>query len=546
MKRSTITALAILFAFALTFSVAYGLYDTTHSWINYRGGPLRSGYQSISTPITNNTLWSWSIPTGTVKDPIVAEGIVYVASYDDIYAIDETTGAQLWTVDVNGAGTSSNIGVRNPTVFDGKLYVGDLEGYLWCLNATSGQEIWHWPTAIPLGPINTSPVVANGKVYFGTSDGASGENYLVAINTTNGQREWWYTAPDNYIYSSPAVDGTWIFFGCDDFKVYALNDTGDYATLEWSKTTQGRVRSTPCVYEDKLFFGSSSADHTVFAVNKTTGKSIWNFTLTSYYEISYSLAVVDDVVYFASPSRYVYALNASAVPGSYGEDSFDIILWRTLQFTEGTLRSPAVTNDKLFLTANDILYARDINDGLILWSYDLAGTVYDEGPVVADGRIFVTQGKNLHCFGDFYPANAYHYPVAGSGYEFAVTIVSNATCRFFDYSNLESEMRLMYNLDANWNLNRLVMSNITIPHEMLAGPYVLTVDGGGPDSIAYDSNSTHTTIHFTYLHQSHDNHNIEIVGTTAIPELSSITILPLLLLMSLAAIAVMKRHTTRN
>lgn len=542
MKRNTIAMLAILILFVSTSSVTYGLYETTHPWPTYRNSTSRSGHQPVSTPNTNSTLWSWSVPSGaTVKNPVIAEGVVYVAQYDDLYAIDETTGAQLWTVDVNGGSSSSYIGDRGPTVSDGKLYVGDKEGFLWCLNATNGQEIWHWPISVPPGDINTSPVAANGRVYFGTADGDSGNNYLVALDATTGEREWWYTAPDNSILSSPAVDGTWIFFGCDDGKVYALNDTGNVATLKWSKTTQGRVRSTPCVYEDKLFFGSSNIDHSVFAVNKTTGQSIWNFTLTSHYEIAYSLAVANDVVYFASPSRYVYALNASVTPGSYGESSMEIILWRSLHFTEGTLRSPAVTDDKVFLTASNVLYALDINNGLKLWSYDLYA-VYDEGPVVADGRIFVTDYTDLHCFGDFYPPNMYHHPVVGTGYEFIVEIVANATCQVFDYSNLESEMKLAYTLDANWNINHIVMSNITIPHDMLGGaPYVLTVDGGGPNSIEFDSNATHTTIHFTYLHESHDSHDIEITGTSVIPEFSPITILPLLVTLSLVTLALLKR-----
>ncbi len=545
-KRWILLGSAFLLYVAFTSRAVFGLYDTTHPWLMYRHDSSRSGYQPVSTPNTNSTLWSWSAPSGTVKNPVIAEGVAYVAAYDDLYAIDETTGAQLWTVDVNGGSSSSNVGDRGPTVSDGKVYVGDKEGFLWCLNATNGQEIWYWPTAIPPGDINTNPVVANGRVYFGTDDGASGNNYLVALNATTGAKEWWYTAPDNSILSSPAIDGTWIYFGCDDGKVYALNDTGNLPTLKWSKTTSGRVRSTPCVYEDKLFFGSSSTDHSVFAVNKTTGQSIWNFTLHSSYEIAYSLAVANDVVYFASPSRYVYALNATIAPGSYSEDSpGEIVLWRSLQFTEYTLRSPAVTNDKVFLTASNVLYALDINNGLKLWSYDLY-SVYDEGPVVADGRVFVTDYTDLHCFGDFYPPNTYHYPVVGTGYEFDVEIVANATCKNFDYSNLESQMKLTYELDANWNNNHMVMSNITIPHTMLGGPYTLTVDGGAPTTIEEHDDGTHTTIYFTYLHESHDYHEIEVTGSTVIPEFPTNLILMLLLIVSLITLTSARKKLSIN
>ena len=219
-KRITMVTLAVFILFTLSLNSVYGLFDTELPWINHRNNDVRSGYQPVSTPDSNNTLWSWTGPA-TTRNLVVDNGIVYAHSADDLYALDETTGAQLWTVDVNGGQTAS-ITDRGLTLSDdGKIFAGDDDGYLWCLNATDGQEIWHWPLTVPPGSINTNPVVANGKVYFCTADGEGGNNYLVALNTTTGVRAWWYTAPDNSIYSSPVVDGTWIFFGCDDNKVYA-------------------------------------------------------------------------------------------------------------------------------------------------------------------------------------------------------------------------------------------------------------------------------------------------------------------------------------
>jgi outer membrane protein assembly factor BamB len=531
----------------LSFGTVYGVYSSLYPWPVFRNNAARSGYLSITTPDTNSTLWSWTATSGYPKNPIIAEGVVYVNSYDDLYAIDETTGSLLWTVDVNGVTSSSNIGDRGATFSDGKLYVGDLEGYMWCINATSGQELWHWPISIPPGDIQNSPAVANGKVYFGTADGASGNNYLVALNATDGDQIWQYSAPDNSILSSPAVDGTWIFFGCEDEKIYALNDTGNFATLKWSLTTQARIRSTPCVYGELLIFGTGSTDHSIFAVNKTNGDMIWSFELGSYYEISSSVAVVNDIAYFTSPLRYVYALNASIAPGSYSESSpGQIVLWRSLQIAQSNLRSPVVSDDKVFFTAGTVLYALDVDNGLVLWSYGFGSTCYDEGPVIADGRIFVTSYQDLHCFGDFYPLNVYNYQATGTGYEFNIEVIANATCTGIDTTDLESEMKLRYTLDANWNENYMVMSNVTVPHDMLGGPYTLTVDGGGPDSVTYDANATHTTIYFTYLHESHGSHEIEVTGQSVIPEFPAFNTILLLALFSVMAMALLKKNQLRS
>jgi outer membrane protein assembly factor BamB len=551
-KHYILSSLTFLIAFALTSGAVFALYETTHPWPVYRHDSSRSGYAPVSAPNTNTTLWTWVAPAGSLRDPVLAEGIVYTASHDDLCALDETTGAELWSIDVNPTSYEVSGG---PAFADGRVYVGTYEGYLYCHNATSGQQMWYWPTGTPDWRIETNPVEVNGKVYFGTADydSPSVKNYLVAVNATTGVEIWRYAGADNRIVSSPAIDGAWVFFGCDDGKVYALKDLGSSFTLNWTWTAPSgyRIRSTPCVSGDKVFFGSYTSEHSVFAVNKTTGDTIWQYTLQATQQIENSVALANDVVYIAphTTATYTraYALNASAPAGTYQEavNDDDILLWRTPQFSTDYLTSAAATDDKVLFASSTVLYALNTQDGETLWSYAFGSSGVGE-PVVADGRIFIRQSNTLYCFGDFYPPNTYRYPVVGTGYEFVVEIVANATCKVFDYSNLESEKKLTYNLDANWNTNKIVMSNITIPHDMLGGTYTLKVDGGGPASIDLDSNDTHTTIHFTYLHEAHDNHDIEITGTTVIPEFSSTTILPLLIILSLLMLALLKRKTLDN
>jgi len=540
-KRQILLASIVLLVIAFTSKAAFALYETATPWSVYRHNPTRSGYAPSSAPDTNATLWTWEAPSGNLLTPVIAEGMVYTASYDDLYALDETTGTELWSIDVNVGGYSISGG---PTFADGKLYVGTEEGYLYCINATNGQQIWYWPTGALPGRIETSPVVANGKVYFGTADysSPSEKNYLVAINATTGEEVWRYTGADDKILSSPAVDGTWIIFGCDDNKVYALNDTGSSFQIKWTYTTGGRVRSTPCINGDKVFFGTYSTDHSVFALNKTTGAVIWQYKLASGYSIESSVALANDIVYFASPYYYAYALNASAPPGVYNEGGGNeslILIWRTQEIATYPNKSPAVTNDKMLLTAGRVLRTFNVQTGVAMWSYDFGST--PEEPVVADGRVFITYYKTLYCFGDSYPPNTYHYPVSVAGNNYVVKIVANATSKNFDYSNLLSDKKLTYTLEANWIEDLTVMSNITIPNEMLGGPYTVTIDGAAPTTIDEYDNGTHTTLYFTYLHIAHDSHTIEITGTTVIPEFPSIIILPLLIMLSLIAVALARK-----
>src|SRR5262249_17029607 len=53
-----------------------------------------------------------------------------------------------------------------PVLHDGRLYVGDLNARLWCLNADTGEPLWKRPFAYGRNGFG-SPVWADGKIYVG-------------------------------------------------------------------------------------------------------------------------------------------------------------------------------------------------------------------------------------------------------------------------------------------------------------------------------------------------------------------------------------------
>ncbi len=70
-------------------------------------------------------------------------------------------------------GSVSTVAIR-----DGLLYFGDFAGKLHCLDAETGKPCWVFPAK---GKILQSPVVADGKVFFGTS---TGEFYILRHGRT--------------------------------------------------------------------------------------------------------------------------------------------------------------------------------------------------------------------------------------------------------------------------------------------------------------------------------------------------------------------------
>jgi hypothetical protein len=110
--------------------------------------------------------------------PAIANGVLYVTSPDGLVtALDlSRNGTGLWTHEVysNKLHPSAPILTSSPSYADGLLYVGTPDGILYALNTKGkGNESWHrqaFPTDQSLS-IVTDPIVTNGLVFFGDSNG---------------------------------------------------------------------------------------------------------------------------------------------------------------------------------------------------------------------------------------------------------------------------------------------------------------------------------------------------------------------------------------
>src|SRR5262249_55259447 len=98
------------------------------------------------------------------SSPAVANGVVYVGGADhNVYALDASTGAKLWSFPTGGF-----IDHCSPAVANGVVYIGSGDGKVDALDATSRTKLWTFTTG---GGGTASPAVANGTVYVGSNDG---------------------------------------------------------------------------------------------------------------------------------------------------------------------------------------------------------------------------------------------------------------------------------------------------------------------------------------------------------------------------------------
>ncbi|MEM4704597.1 MAG: PQQ-binding-like beta-propeller repeat protein [Candidatus Bathyarchaeia archaeon] len=530
-KYNALATFALLLMTVFATATVYGLYESPEPWPMFKRDLDRTGFAVCTAPDTNTTLWMTS-GIYSLSPPIVADGRVIAFSGGKIYAFDETTGAKLWE-SFTLTGTAQGI----PAYSAGKVYAGTTSGYVYCVNATDGTKIWE--NQITSQQILTT-TVDDGRVYVTTNDG-----YLYAIDTATGLPlpGWEYWTGGNPIYSWPAIHGDIMYFGCNDDKVRALNVSGTAGpSLLWQFVTSGNVRSTPCYGDGKIFIGSYYTDKSVFALNATTtnpaGEYIWKYTLDLSYSIETSPVYHNGIVYFAAGEK-VYALNASALPGNYSESSLAIKKWSVT--VGGSPTTVAVADGKVFVgTNNQKMYALNATTGMILWSYDF-GSYSPSTPIVADGRVFVSEYNGIRCFGTDYPALIYYYTLTPPGHSYEVALViHNATpSTTIDINRLTTEKKINYtirtSIPSTWST-----CNITVPNEMLGGPYTVKIDGAVV-SHTLSNTTTHSSLYFAYFHTDKNAHVVEITGTTAVPEFPSTAFLAMLMVTSLAAAAIASR-----
>jgi len=185
-------------------------------------------------------LWSFKAETN-VTSPTIAGNVVYFVTGDGkIYALNASTGAIMWNFATEGSTVANDYSKRPekpPILANGYLYAS-YSNIVYCLDSSTGTKIWSFETDRPL---QSSPTVANGTVYVGSSDrGGWDDKYLehnlYALDALTGSKIWNYTFPGS-IEFSPVVVGNSVYVGADYFfpesrsflgvnaGVYALEQT---------------------------------------------------------------------------------------------------------------------------------------------------------------------------------------------------------------------------------------------------------------------------------------------------------------------------------
>ena len=138
--------------------------------------------------------------------PIVVDGVMFFSgAWSRVYAMSADDGEMLWSFDPKiggewGRRTCCDVINRGVAVYQGKVYVGALDGRLIALDAGTGEPVWTVDTIIDRErdySITGAPRVANGKVFIGNGGAEFGvRGYASAYDAETGELLWrFFTVP---------------------------------------------------------------------------------------------------------------------------------------------------------------------------------------------------------------------------------------------------------------------------------------------------------------------------------------------------------------
>ena len=259
------------------------------NWTTYNGditGNRYSPLRQINTGNVREMSLAWLFPTVSTRletTPVVVDGVMYVTGWNEAYALDATTGQQLWMyrqphtaglVSEAGRGANRGVGVWNDRVF----MVTD-NAHLLALDRVNGTVLWD----VEMGSVadgysaTGAPLVIGDLVVSGVSGGEEGaRGFLTAYKASTGERVWrFYTIPKRGEKAADSWIGSALEHGCG-----ATWLTGSYDSrldlIYWAT-------GNPCPdFNGDERKGDNLYTNSVVAISAKTGELKWHFQFTPH------------------------------------------------------------------------------------------------------------------------------------------------------------------------------------------------------------------------------------------------------------------------
>lgn len=307
-------------------------------WPQFHADALHTGAVTSDFAPPRDRWWSQSTGGPIEGSPVVSDGRVFVGSTDGkLYAFDAISGSPLWVFDAGGPISGT------PALSGGILYVVTNDGKLFALDAVTGKKRLVAGEGSPHpGATRTSPSIHEGRLYITTEGGSA-----IAYSLQTLTKDWEYSPTQEKVsyIKTPATNTTAAVWDCRDIGF-----------------TPKPIRSSPAVFDDKVFFGSDM--HFLFAIDE------------------FGLGGAK-----AGQTRGAWPVN-----GTEGAACLQSRIPEVGDVIRASPASDAQNNLVIVPSYDNTVRAYQVTDGLLKWTYNVAWAGRDSRvistPAVHQGKVY--------------------------------------------------------------------------------------------------------------------------------------------------------------
>jgi alcohol dehydrogenase (cytochrome c) len=290
------------------------------NWLSYNGDFTGRRFSSLSQINLTNVAqlraqWVFHASNSNRLEvtPVVVNGVMFVTSANDTYALDARTGLVIWhhawPISEGLIDDASGHLSRGVALWHSRVYRQTDNAHLLCLDARSGHLLWDiayagWNKNYGA---TAAPLVVNDKVIVGTSGGDDGvRGFVAAYDAITGNLLWrFWTIPAPGEFGSESWPGNTYLHGGGTTWMPGTYDP-ETSTLYWTTSNpspdfDGSVRPGDNLYTD-----------CVLALDPNTGKLKWHFQFTPHDLFDYDATetpILIDAAYRGEPRKLLVQAN---------------------------------------------------------------------------------------------------------------------------------------------------------------------------------------------------------------------------------------------
>ncbi len=245
--------------------------------------------------------------------PVVVNGVMFVTSQNDTYALDARTGMVIWhhtwPITEGLIDDASGHLSRGVAVWHSRVYRQTDNAHLLCLDARSGHLLWDVAYADWNRNYGATgaPLVVKDKVVVGTSGGDDGvRGFVAAFDADTGKLAWrFWTIPGPGEFGSESWPGDMYLHGGGTTWMPGTYDP-ETSTIFWTTSNPSPD------FDGKVRPGDDLYTSAVVALDPDTGKLKWHFQFTPHDLNDYDATetpILIDATYKNEPRKLLVQAN---------------------------------------------------------------------------------------------------------------------------------------------------------------------------------------------------------------------------------------------